>query len=216
MDGDATDGTDGGRGMNGSSLGGGSMEQARSGPPRSLERLIDFKGADLHDLCDAAEASIVDGGGFGWLVPPPRETMESFWRGILLVPERDLFAARLDGTICGSAQLVRPTRNNEAGGRVGQLSTFFVAPWARGHGLAVALVEAVARAARDAGLEVLQLDVRETQTRAIQIYEQLGFVRWGHNPRYAFVEGRWMTGYYYYRDLAPTPGDGAQEGAAQG
>ncbi len=173
--------------------------------PRQIERLTDFQATDLHDLCDAAEAAIVDGGGFGWLAPPPREMMETYWKGILLVPERDLFVARLDGTICGSAQLLRPTRNQEASAAVGQLSTFFLAPWARGYGLAVELVERVARGAREAGLEVLQLDVRETQARAIQIYEQLGFARWGSNPRYARVDGRWMTGHYYYCDLNREP-----------
>lgn len=172
-----------------------------SGPPRGVERLTAFRAGDLHDLCDAADAAIVDGGGFGWLTPPPRQVMETYWKGILLVPERDLFAARLDGVICGSAQLLRPTRNNEASARVGTLSTFFLAPWARGHGLAVDLVQKVCQAGREAGLAVLQLDVRATQERAIGIYEQLGFVRWGSNPRYAFVEGRWMTGHYYHLDL---------------
>ena len=56
-------------------------------------------------------------------------------------------------------------------------------------------------AAREAGLKVLNLDVRETQARAIQVYEQAGFVRWGTHPRYAFVEDRWLTGYYYSKDL---------------
>ena len=171
--------------------------------PRKVERLTEFQGTDLHDLCDAAEAAIVDGGGFGWLAPPPRQMMESYWKGILLVPERDLFVARLDGTICGSAQLVRPTRNNEAGAAVGTLSTFFLAPWSRGYGLAVQLVERVSKGAREAGLEVLQLDVRETQKRAIHVYEQLGFQRWGRNPRYAWVDGGWVSGFYYYRDLDP-------------
>ncbi len=34
------------------------------------ERLGEFRGNDLADLCDAAEAAIVAGGGFGWLQPP--------------------------------------------------------------------------------------------------------------------------------------------------
>ena len=43
-------------------------------PATQVERLTEFNGADLHDLCDAAEAAIVDGGGFGWLTPPTRMT----------------------------------------------------------------------------------------------------------------------------------------------
>ena len=71
-------------------------------PSVGVERLEQFQGPDLHDLCDATEAAILDGGGFGWLAPPPFEIMESYWKGVLLVPERDLFVARLDGTIAGS------------------------------------------------------------------------------------------------------------------
>ena len=31
-----------------------------------VERLAEFRGNDLADLCDAAEDAIVAGGGFGW------------------------------------------------------------------------------------------------------------------------------------------------------
>ena len=39
-------------------------------------------------------------------------------------------SARLDGIVVGSAQLVRPPRNNEAQAFQAQLTTTFVAPWA--------------------------------------------------------------------------------------
>ena len=171
-------------------------------PSVSVERLSALRGPDLEDLCDAAESAIEDGGGFGWLRPPPREIMEAHWKGTLLIPDRALFVARLDGTIAGSAQLQRPPRNNEAQASTGSLTTFFLAPWARGYGLARMLVEVVADAAREDGLSVLNLDVRETQERAIQIYEQLGFERWGLHPRYALVNGRWLKGFYYCKDLS--------------
>src|SRR3546814_16151385 len=131
-----------------------------------MERLTGFYGPDLHDLCDAAEAAIVQGGGFGWLTPPPRQTMEAYWQGVLLVPERELFVGRLDGTIAGSAQLVRPPRNNEAQSLTAHLPTFFVAPWARGHGLAPPLVARLGEAPRMPGLRVPTLDVPETPTTA--------------------------------------------------
>ena len=166
-----------------------------------VERITEFNAGDLHELCDAAEAAILDGGGFGWLTPPPRHVMENYWKGVLLVPERELHVARLDGTIAGSAQLMRPPKNNEAQARIGQLTTFFLAPWARGHGLAQRLVEAVEETARETGFRVINLDVRETQERAIQIYESLGYRRWGILPHYAWVEDRWVTGFYYTKDL---------------
>ncbi|MGD1878831.1 MAG: GNAT family N-acetyltransferase [Kiloniellaceae bacterium] len=175
--------------------------QTDSGATIAMDRLTGFHGPDLHDLCDAAEAAILQGGGFGWLNPPPRQTMEAYWQGVLLVPERELFVGRLDGTIAGSAQLLRAPRNNEAQSLTGQLTTFFVAPWARGHGLAPALVAQVEDAARANGLRVLNLDVRDTQTRAIEVVEEAGFVRWGTHPHYAWVNDRWATGLFYYKDL---------------
>jgi len=190
------------------------MTASDSSAAIAVDRLTGFHGPDLHDLCDAAEAAILHGGGFGWLLPPPRQTMEAYWQGVLLVPERELFVGRLDGTIAGSAQLVRPPRNNEAQSLTGQLTTFFVAPWARGHGLAPALVASIEEAARASGLRVLNLDIRETQARAIEVVEDAGFVRWGMHPHYAWAADRWVTGYHYYKDLngngaLPREGGGA-------
>ncbi len=174
-------------------------------PDTVVERVTALSNADLNDLYDAAAAAIDDGGGFGWLQPPDRDDMIQYWKGVLLIPERDLLVARLDGVIAGSAQLQRAPRNNEAQALVGQLTTFFVAPWARGYALAPRLVEGVEELATAYGLKVLTLDVRATQVRAIEIYERSGYVHWGTNPRYARVDGQWVTGYYYSKDL-----DGSQ------
>ena len=170
-------------------------------PQTAVERLEAFAGTDLEDLCDAARDAINADGGFGWVAAPPRHIMEAYWRGVLLVPERQVFAARLDGTICGSAQLARPPRNNEAQALAAQLTSNFIAPWARGHGLARHLVLVVEDAARAAGFTVLNLDVRDTQAAAIQLYEGLGYVRWGTHPAYARVDGREIPGHYYFKRL---------------
>ena len=79
-----------------------------------VELIHSLKSSDLNDLCDAAEAAIIDGGGFGWLASPSRDVLESYWNGVLLIPERDLLVGRLDGVIAGSCQVLRPARNNEA------------------------------------------------------------------------------------------------------
>ena len=81
------------------------------------------------------------------------------------------------------------------------LTTNFVAPWARGHGLARLLTATVEEHARRDGFLVLNLDVRATQEAAIALYEAAGYVRWATHPLYAFVEDTWLEGCFYYKDL---------------
>jgi ribosomal protein S18 acetylase RimI-like enzyme len=106
------------------------------------------------------------------------------------------------GVICATAQLIRPPRNNEAQAHTAQLTTNFVAPWARGHGLARGIVLAVEEEARVQGVSVLNLDVRETQEAAIQLYQSLGYSHYGTHPRYARVDGQWVAGLFFWKDLA--------------
>ena len=178
------------------------LDQAKP-PARSVERLEEIADDDLHALCEAADAAILDGGGFGWITPPGRRALESYFRGVLLVPERELFVGRLGGVVVGCAQLVRPARNNEAQAFGATLMHSFTAPYARGHGLARELTLRVEEGARAFGYSVLNLDVRETQTAAIRLYESLGFERWGVHPAYARVGGRTIAGFYYHKQLKP-------------
>jgi RimJ/RimL family protein N-acetyltransferase len=170
-------------------------------PELFVERVEAFTDHDLHALCEATDAAILDGGGFGWVNPPGRRALESYLKGVLLVPERELFVARLNGNIVGSAHLVRPPRNNEAQSFAAQLMHAFTAPYARGHGLAHLLTLGVEDRARELGYHVLNLDVRETQEAAIRLYESLGYVRWGVNPDYAQVRGKIIRGFYYSKRL---------------
>jgi RimJ/RimL family protein N-acetyltransferase len=167
----------------------------------SVDRLTKYSGTDLDDLCDATESAITEGGGFGWLRPPPRQVLENYWKGVLLVPDRRLVVGRLDGVIAGSAQLSRAPRNNEAQAFAGTLTSAFVAPWARGRGLGRGIVREIERLAKEMGLAVLNLDLRDTQRAAIRLYETLGYKRWGTHPAYARVEGRIVPGHYYYKLL---------------
>ena len=170
----------------------------------SVGRIEAFGDEDLHALCEATHAAIIEGGGFGWVRPPERRSLEAYFRGLLLVPERQVFVARLGGTIVGSAQLVRPPRNNEAQAFGAQLMHAFIAPYARGHGLATMLTLRVEEAARAMKFQVLNLDVRETQQAAIRLYESLGYQRWGEHPIYARVHGKPVRGLFYYKLLQPT------------
>ena len=141
-------------------------------PAHSLlvERIDEGGDDDIEALCESADAAILEGGGFGWLKSPGRLALARYFRGVMLVPERELFVARLDGVIVGSAQLVRPPRNNEAQAFAATLMHAFIAPYARGHGLARLLTIRVEEGARALGYQVLNLDVRETQQAAIGLY----------------------------------------------
>ncbi len=171
-------------------------------PVPTVERVTQFTRADLNDLCDATEAAIEGGGGFGWLNLPPRETLERYWPGVLAMPSRILLVARLDGVICGTCQLVKPPVNNEAQAHSVHLTTNFVAPWARGHGLATLLMQEAEKAAKEEGFKVINLDVRETMESARNLYETLGFQEVGKHPYYAVVDGKVLQGYYYCKIIA--------------
>ncbi len=168
-----------------------------------VDQLRALRNNDLAELCDAAEAAIAAGGGFGWLTPPHRDIMESYWRGVLLIPGVTVYTGRLDGIIAASLQLTRPPRNAEARAHAAGVSTFFIAPWARGQGLSHPLLEAAEEQARREGFTVINLDVRDTQERAIQVFEARGYERWGTHQKYARVNGAYVTGYYYAKALSP-------------
>ena len=172
-------------------------------PSARIEAVTVLDEDDLEQLCQATDEAILDGNGFGWLTPPARRVLESYWRGVMLVPERELFIARLDGHIVGSAQLLKPPPNNEAGAHAATMSTFFIAPWARGHGLAKGLLKEVEQEARNCGFRILDLDVRATQLAAIHLYEEAGFERWATKTRYALVDGQYVPGHYYSKVLRP-------------
>lgn len=171
----------------------------------SVERLEKLNRADMHDICDATVAAIEKDGGFGWVAVPDREVLERYWQGVVAVPQRDLFVARLDGAIAGTAQLVRFPSNNQAQSFSAQLTTFFIAPWARGHGLSQMLLEVIEQRAKSLGLYVINLDVRQTQGNAIKLFERNGYIQWGMNPLYAMIEGRPVTGYYMHKVIQPLP-----------
>ncbi len=168
-------------------------------PVARVDILREFASGELEDLCDATEAAIKGGGGFGWLEVPQRQVMERYWQGVLAMPSRTLFVARLDNVICGTCQIVEPPRNNEAQAHAVDLTTNFVAPWARGHGLAHLILKEAERQAKEEGFSVINLSVRETMGAAIKLYEELGYIRCGMHPHYAEVDGQPVKGFYYYK-----------------
>lgn len=179
--------------------------QRKLKPIATVELVMDHLSVgDLNDLCDATDAAVAAGGGFGWVSLPNRELLERFWQGVITMPVRLLFVARLDGVICGAAQLVRPAKNNEAQAFATQMTGFFIAPWARGQGLSRKLLDYVEKTALKEGYRVVNLDVRETQDAAITLYESSGYVLIGEHPFYAYVKDAPVRGRYYYKVIDPS------------
>ncbi len=166
---------------------------------RIAERLSRIDDTDMAALCEITTAAIIDGGGLGWLTPPGRAVLERHFNGLLLVPETRFFVVRDEsGQIQGCAQLLRPSRNNEAQAQTAQIRGYFVAPYMRGRGLGFVLADAVIAAARAMGCRVLNCEVPETQSSALAMFRSLGFEHWGTHPYYArghegTIKGLFMT-----------------------
>jgi ribosomal protein S18 acetylase RimI-like enzyme len=180
--------------------------QSRTLKPVPSVELIEnaLSVADLADLCDATDAAIEAGGGFGWIRLPNRDILERFWQGVVAMPARMLFVARLDGVICGAAQVIRPPKNNEVQSFAVQLTGLFISPWARGQGLSRRLLDYIEKTTLKNGYSVINLDLRETQEAAISLYESAGFQLIGEHPFYAKVDNKIVSGRYYYKVIDPS------------
>ena len=104
---------------------------------------------------------------------------EEDWRKRLL--ENPTYVAVLGGEDVGAATGCPHYDRDGAAALVGM----WVAPLARGRGLACALIEEVIAWAREEGFPHLFLDVADENTAAIKLYERMGFAPTGvknHKP----------------------------------
>jgi len=167
----------------------------------NVESLKKLLNTDLADLCNITEQAIKAGGGFGWLTVPPRQKLKNYWNGLVLVTTNTLIVGRLNGVIAAALQLSLQPANNEAQKHISRIQSHFVAPWARGYGLAKSMIDYAILISKENNAKSIQLDIRETQEAAIQLFQSKGFVKWGENPSYAFINGTSIKGFYYYKDL---------------
>tara|TARA_Y100000590_G_scaffold410363_1_gene503346 strand:- start:282 stop:821 length:540 start_codon:yes stop_codon:yes gene_type:complete len=164
----------------------------------TLEKISDL---DLADLCNITEQAIKAGGGFGWLKVPQRETLNKYWKGLAVVKNRILVVGRLNNAIAGALQLELQPLNNEAQKHISNITSHFVAPWARGYGLAKKMIDHSEEIAKKNGTSCIQINIRETQEAAIQLFKSKGFEKWGENPNYALVDGKTINGLYFYKNI---------------
>lgn len=87
--------------------------------------------------------------------------------------------ATAERQVCGSAVLFLRRRS-----RLARLYSLATHPAARGRGIGSALLDAIARAARQRGCRALRLEVRSDNATAIALYERRGFRRIGSHAGY--------------------------------
>ena len=119
-----------------------------------------------------------------WLVTPPSaisEPSEAYFIGELIRGSGSLaLVAEADGDVVGNVLISR--ERNVVTEHIGTLSICVARDW-RDAGIGTALMEAAIDWARDRGLAKVALGVFPDNSRAIAVYERVGFVREGHRRR---------------------------------
>ena len=167
----------------------------------SVDNIETLSDVDLADLCNITEQAIKAGGGFGWLRVPTRDVLIDYWTKRTNDKHIKLIVGRLNGVIAGTLQLNYEAPNIESRKNIAQIRRQFVAPWARGYGLAKTMIDHTEQIAREDNIKSLQLAVRETQDAAIKLFTGKNYTKWGENPYYAHINGSFIKGYYYYKNL---------------
>ena len=167
----------------------------------SVEKLIKLSEVDLADLCNITEQAISAGGWFGWLRVPTREVLNQYWNKITDNNLSNLIVGRLNGVIAGTLQLTYEAPNIESRKNIAQIKRHFVAPWARGYGLAKSMIDFSEQKAKEDNVKSIQLSIRETQDAAVQLFSGKNYKVWGENPYYAFINGSFIKGIYFYKNL---------------
>jgi ribosomal protein S18 acetylase RimI-like enzyme len=132
--------------------------QPRSG---GVEALSPADCSDIEHLYASG-----DGGGIAFA---PFQLHTGFFRGI-----------RRDGELVAVAGVQVSSRNEG----VAAIGNIFTRPDCRGEGLAQTVTSAVVTSLKDAGIETIGLNVENTNTTAIRVYERVGF-----RARFSYFEG---------------------------
>ena len=167
---------------------------------RPDELPVEF-GPAAHELLAAL---VTDGAALGWTEPPgAQETAALFTavRAAAASGDAALRAAYLGGRLAGLGywrRYARPTHRPHA-----DLERLAVAPHAAGLGIGRALTEALIEDARRARVEVLTLDARGDNERALRLYRRLGFTEYGRLPDFVAVGEQRYDTVFCMLDLRP-------------
>ena len=127
--------------------------------------------------------------------------LNQYWKKKLDENHNNLIVGRLNGIIAGTLQLSYEKSNIESRKNIAQIKRQFVAPWARGYGLAKSMIDYSENKSKEDNIKSIQLAVRETQDAAIQLFTDKDYKIWGENPYYAFINGSFVKGIYFFKNL---------------
>ena len=122
----------------------------------------------------------------GLVDSPPIESTRAFVRSVIEGNGAHLVAVDAEGEVVGWCDIARPPL--EGFRHCGRLGMGLL-PHAQGRGLGRRLAEATIDAARARGVERVELEVFASNTRAIRLYERLGFVHEGVRRRARYIDG---------------------------
>jgi GNAT superfamily N-acetyltransferase len=145
----------------------------------------------------------VEGGAsVSFMLPIDRRTAEEFYAGVLdkiAGGSTLVFVAFLNEELAGTVQLSPEQKPNQP--HRADVHKLLVAPRARNHGVAQALMAAVEETAKAHGHWLLCLDTA-AGSPAERLYEKLGWQRLGVMPRHAmWPQGGFCDTTFFWKDL---------------
>ena len=114
------------------------------------------------------------------------------------------FGAFVDGRLVGIVAFDQSAGAREA--HRGWLYQMYVQPQMRGTGCAMALIEHLLDYSKPLVLQV-HLGVAADNGAALALYQRAGFAIYGTEPRYMYVNGRYIDEHLMVRFLDKAPGD---------
>ena len=102
-----------------------------------------------------------------------------------------ILGAYSDNSLCGSIGLLRETKAKTK--HHGSVWGVYVTPEARGTGLGKRLLTELIEEVKRLGLVQIKLSVESENVPAIRLYERLGFVSYGVEPRALKVDGKYFS-----------------------
>jgi ribosomal protein S18 acetylase RimI-like enzyme len=165
-------------------------------------------GADALDAVLAARASsilrelVAGGAALGWVDPPTDDEVTELLAGVAgesAAGDACLVGAFEDDALLGFGywtRYSRPTHRPHA-----DIEKVAVASGAQSGGVGRRIMTELIAAAHEARIEVLTLDLRADNARAIALYESLGFTKYGMLARFVAVGDRRYDKLFYALDL---------------